>query len=152
MTLLRSHYCFCHIAKLDPKQSAFLPELIKVSESEAHSLEEDGRFSILNKTFVALFRMHGQIYLQLGAQRLTVPDIISVDWGKGQKALSRWIKIKMENSPVLNLSYDAEYRESFDFDFTAFEDDENYDFGLWITNVLNSKKRKKVFLNPSSSL
>jgi hypothetical protein len=100
-----------------------------------------GLYSRLRDVTVGLFACGGRLFVWLDGEIMGVNDGLAVAHAASGSEAKLIVRCGQE-------SYSIEYARGFPVSTIYYsEDDEDADFGLWISNVLNSEERKQIFLN-----
>lgn len=104
-----------------------------------------GFFALLSGTFTALYRYGDALFIHVGGtpHPLRHDTAIRVE-GPPQ---ARLLRISLAGRDVEALPYAVELPPSLPGDLTAFVEAEDFDFGLFVSNVSRSEERKAVLLD-----
>ncbi|PPD48098.1 MAG: hypothetical protein CTY16_06195 [Methylobacter sp.] len=143
MVLLQSNDKYDELAEYDHSKGTFIISSRKNLDDKA-LLNTDGMFSILSTIFVALYRYKQQLILRIGNKNIILTDdtFVSVSGN----ASNRLLIIKEFGKEIIRLNYELDISKQFPNDPTPFVGDEDFDFGLFVSNIANDDKRKKIFL------
>jgi len=109
------------------------------------SLERiEGFFSILSGIFVALYTYGQQLFLRIGDDCIQFTDDILVEVSGDE--INRKMVVKKGDQRVANVEYVLDLSFRFPDDPTPFIEDEDFDFGLFVSNVAKNPNRKRVLL------
>jgi hypothetical protein len=128
---------------------AHLSPEIEKRQIESHEKEEtNGRFEYLGSVIVAEYVFDGNIYIRVNEKTIKVSPKIGAYVIKRKK--ERILTITDDGCPVINVFY--EIAEEWDpiNDPTPFIDDEDFDFGLFIANIISNPNRQKVMLGATN--
>lgn len=140
MLLLRSNRSFGKVVEFDPVNVGWR-ELVTDNLSGNEPRKANGFFDFLGGEFVAIFLLEGYVVVQVGGKSFPLDSTeILVEGGVS----SRKLHIKATGQKPLVLSYSLVNEPKFKDDPTAFVDDEDFDFGLFIANIASSQSRQKV--------
>ena len=102
-----------------------------------------GSFSDANGQFMALYNSHGQLFFWLMGKEYLLDNSTIVDvYGKGVK---RHLSIIKNGNVIAACDYYPS-PDAISGDTTSFIYDEDFDYGLFVSNVYKSIDRKKIFL------
>ena len=116
--------------------------------------ETDGQFDLLSNVFVALYKFGDDIFLRIGNDRFPLSDdvIAEVHGDRVTKRLiankaklDRTLIVKKAGQEIAHLNYIYDLWNQFPVDFTQVED-EDFDFGLWVSNMTKSPTRQRILL------
>lgn len=141
MKLLYSHERFRDVAKYDEESGGF--EVVE--RNYPHQPENlDGNFSILSGIFVAIFKDGLKIFVVIGDETFQLDDdlIITV---KGDES-DRLLIVEKGNAVLETVKYSISSKSKIAGDMTPFIDDEDFDFGLFLSNISKNKDRQRVLL------
>lgn len=103
-----------------------------------------GFFAILSGGFIALFTLRGKVFVYLGGRSIELSDDTTANVsGEPDK---RQLSVKKDGEELGRIEYALDTSRRFENDPTPFIDDEDFDFGLFVANISNSKDRKRVLL------
>ncbi len=126
---------------LDPDGGQLTPQSRRVLGSEAPT-QTDGFFAFLGGVFVALYRCRGELVLRVG--HVTIPladDIVAEVAGPSSR---RVLSVLRGGHEIVQHVYAIDASLKFLEDPTPFVDDEDFDFGLYVANISQNRKRKEV--------
>ncbi|WP_445366009.1 hypothetical protein ACJJJB_07940 [Microbulbifer sp. ANSA001] len=103
-----------------------------------------GTFAILSTVFVALYKFGQELYVRVGGQCIPLTDDVIVT--VCGEVNSRLLTIKKAGVEVTSLNYTLDVSKIIPGDSTPFVEDEDFDFGLFVSNIATSSKRKRVLL------
>jgi len=105
-----------------------------------------GFYDILNNVTIGLFVVDRKIYLyNEGVTIECRPDVIVEHSKEGD---SRRLVIKW-GGDTLDLAYKV---DAVQVSYLYSEDEEDVDFGLWISNILNNEERREIFIDNACRL
>ncbi|GIW80225.1 MAG: hypothetical protein KatS3mg105_2032 [Gemmatales bacterium] len=101
----------------------------------------DGSFSMLSGVFCALFCSHDEIFVRIGETQIRLSDDIEilVDGPPEKRCLS----LVVSGREHVRLEY-ALASKPIEGDPTAFTENEDFDFGLFLSNIAHSPNRQAV--------
>ena len=139
MVRLQSNDVFLELAELDETTGAWTPARREPSEKGYENI--DGSFSVLSGVFCALFLSNGEIFVRVGDTQVQLSDDvkITVDGPDERRCLTPMSGVKT----LATIRYAVE-EWRIPNDPTPFIDDEDFDFGLWISNIAGSPIRQRV--------
>jgi hypothetical protein len=141
-------------ATLDPTTGTM--ELFSQDGEAREQLEASikGLFSVVNDSFVAIYRRDGMLVLKIGDKDYMIDDTMKtrVDKSHSLAGLLRHDRrrntfhLVRNGEPVVSFAYRAPVTPNRSFDFT-FTGDEDFDFMLFIHHVLSdSERRNRVWI------
>ncbi|MFZ6775049.1 hypothetical protein ACO0LB_20320 [Undibacterium sp. SXout7W] len=102
----------------------------------------NGVFDFLSEILVALYVSNGAIFLKIGNIVIQIVNGVTVVLDRDKMASTLTV---VHGSRVLaSLSYVCSVDEKIKDDPTPFIEDEDFDFGLFLKNVISSRERIKV--------
>lgn len=104
----------------------------------------DGIFSILSTVFVALYKFGQGLFVRIGDQCIPLTDdvVATVSGGSNNRTLT----VKKAGKEIAHFRYALDGSKKFPDDPTPFIEDEDFDFGLFLSNISTNDKRKRVLL------
>lgn len=103
-----------------------------------------GMFSILSNVFVALYKYRQELFVRIGNQSIPLTNDVVMAVSGDMK--NRLLTIKKEGKEIAHFNYELNDQKIFSEDMTPFIDDEDFDFGLFLSNISTNDKRKEVLL------
>lgn len=108
----------------------------------------DGHIAVIDGYAVCLYRERGRLHLRIGAVDSEITDDTSAELAQGKVSVLtlsrhavgcfRW----MYKRPVVE--------PPLDIDPTPFVEEEDFDFGLFVRNVMaNPERRQRIYRHPS---
>jgi hypothetical protein len=158
MMLLQSAERARDFATLDPTSGRL--EFFSEDGAQRERLQStlNGRFSLIEGIFIALYRQNGDLKLRLGDKEHIVDDMTSsrIDERRGRLAslLPAQLADRVSNvqnefnlirngENVASLIYSPPSASNIAFDPTPFVEKEDFDFMLFIHHVLTESERRK---------
>jgi hypothetical protein len=152
MMLLQSAERARDFARLDPdtgridffSQDGELREQMQAGSS--------GRFSFVESALVAFYRDNRVLKLRIGDEEYVIDEGTSSRIAKSRNRLVTWLTrsrrrnqflLSQNGKTVVSLKYQAPETSNIPFDPTPFIEEEDFDFMLFIHQVLNDSKRRK---------
>jgi len=83
------------------------------------------------------YRQGDSLYLRLADRNWSAEPLL-VTWSK-EASVSR-LMVRDDTGVQAQIEYEVQARQPYDA--TAFAEDEDWDFGLYVVNVLNSQERR----------
>ena len=107
-------------------------------------LKTDGVFAILSTVFVALYCFSQQLFLRIGDDciPLTSDLVVTVSGDIN----SRKLRVEKAGVVVAHIDYTLDVSDQFPNDPTPFVEDEDFDFGLFVSNISKNSERQRVLL------
>ena len=128
------------MAKLDEEAGTWKLFSRDSAEEEVPSLSSvDGSYSILSNVFCAVFRMNGELFVRIGDTQVVLSEEVEliVDGPPEERCLS----LVVGGIPRLTHNYWLEVT-AIEGDVTPFIEDEDSDFGVFLSNISRSPKRQ----------
>jgi hypothetical protein len=141
MKWLQSKKRFQDVAKYDEESGEF--EIVGRNSTVRPEIL-DGSFEILAGIFVALFKAGLKLFVGIGDKTFQLDGdlIITVKGG----ANDRLLIIEKGNAVLETIKYSISARDTIAGDTTAFIDDEDSDYGLFLSNISKDEGRQRVLL------
>ncbi|MYS82853.1 hypothetical protein [Embleya scabrispora] len=103
-----------------------------------------GHFGELSGIPVALYRHHGASWLQVARRRIRVVPCLEPHWRRvddhGPNTPRRRLRIDANGVELFDLCYEIE-PWWYEFDFTPHVEEEDFDYGLFVADMLRSPSR-----------
>lgn len=153
MLLLRSHQRFNEVAEFDPDEGK-LSIRAKENTAEGVGRRISGSYARLSKNTLLLYKLNGELYLKVDAQQpLRITDDITaqIENHDGRKGL---LILRDEGSLLLTVWYQPPVIDPpLEQDYvSSFVEEEDFDFGLFVHNVINSSRRRKEIYRNAAML
>jgi len=143
MIWLQSNDKYNEVAEYDPEKGTFTIMYRNTLGNNA-PMSTDGFFTILSSVLLMLYKFDKELFIRVGD--LCIPlsdDVVATVSGD---ARNRLLIVKRSGEEVVHLNYMLDHSKKIPNDPTPFIEDENFDFGLFLSNVSVSDMRKKVLL------
>lgn len=152
MLLLRSANRFDLVGRFDRGRGLLSEKVVR--GNEAQRLPTAGYYSHFGDDLVALYADDGTVWLRIGDEEIRA-DAVNADWSPehsirrlrlvhdGEVVREVSYRLPMTNSSRRSTSGEA---QDGVVDTTAFVEAEDFDFGLFIANVLNDPERQRVLV------
>lgn len=147
MRLIVQDFLRCkHLFQLDTESGA-LAEIATDTPGEAEGAQKletkpSGYFTKLGGTPVAFYAEAGRLRLRLGDETHILTGPVKVELaGEGLRTL----RIRSGEDVLARISYPNPVNPPMEFDMTLAEE-EDFDLGLFVTNVMSSQRRKTHLL------
>jgi hypothetical protein len=143
MLTVRSQDKFDEFADLDPATGFMQP--FQVSGNAAETIETSGWYSQLAGQLVSLFAFAGDLYLRLNEKPYRLDESRRVEYSRHENESN--LTLLERGQIIATLSYaPVEISPPLDEDPTGFIDEEDFDFGLFLSNVLENPARREILL------
>jgi hypothetical protein len=144
--LLQSHQSFDTVAEYDPTTRTFTTFSRKAEPGRASSGQRSGVFDYLGERRVLLYRLAGVLYLEVDDQRIPMEGhVVEVHPVNGDRVL----RVLANSTVVIELMYIPPHLDPpLSDDPTAFVEEEDFDFGLFLTNVSRDQERQARMYEP----
>ena len=136
---LQSHAAYSKLMHYDPMQGS-MAEFSR--EDLDDTLETVGFYGDISGVFAAFYCWNNGLFITIDQQQIRVDETLSAEISTDKKLI-----ISKGTETLVTLDYQLDDGEQFVHDPTAFIDDEDSDFGLLLTRIIQSPKRQKVLLN-----
>jgi hypothetical protein len=143
MIWLQSNEKYNVLAKYDHADGSYAL-VYKTDLANKSAPNTDGIFSFLSSVFVAIYKYDQQLFLRIGGKSipLTNDTVVTV----GGDVNNRVLTIGTGGSCIVSLNYKLDKKDEFINDPTPFIENEDFDFGIFLTNISMSDERKRVLL------
>ncbi|MEN1679865.1 MAG: hypothetical protein AAGJ46_09740 [Planctomycetota bacterium] len=141
---LQNNEKYDRVASLDPASGVFGEHSRSALDQES-PVKTDGIYSILSGAMAAVFAWDDAVFVCLGTStaKLSGETKVSVDGPPSSRKLS----IEDGNGIVAQHQYSLEPSQlPIPGDTTPFVEDEDFDFGLLMSNIASSDQRQAVLL------
>lgn len=145
--LLLSHRSFDTVADYDPATGTITTFSRKTEPGRVSSRQGAGVFDNLGGRRVLLYRLAGVLYLQVDDQRITMEGLaVEVHSAKGDRVL----RVLADGAIVFELTYRPTHLDPpLSDDPTAFVEEEDFDFGVFLANVSRDRGRQaRMYAEP----
>lgn len=142
MLLLRSNRVFKDTLELEPTKGT-IRELTSQNKTGA-AVKINGFFDKLDGTLVAIYAFSGHLYLRIGEKSIKIINEISVS--ATGSAQNRRLTVSDDSGELASVTYAIESVSISETDPTPFMENEDFDFGLFVSNVVSNVERKRVVL------
>lgn len=136
MVWLQNNERFNDLVELDEDSGEWRP----TTRSEIEPSQTDGFYSILSNTFCALFRAGNQLYVRIGDKKVELAGDVEIS--VSGPAETRVLSLKA-NGTGLSHTYSLS-SASIDGDVTPFVEDEDFDFGVFLSNIARNPERQAI--------
>jgi hypothetical protein len=145
--LLRSHQSFSTLANYDPFTGSFATFSRNAERAGGVTDPCEGSFDTIGKHRVLLFRSSDVLYLEVDYQRLPMDGLI---FELANSQGNRLLRITKQGVVLHELVYsNNQLPTSFADDPTAFAEEEDFDFGLFLVNLSQDKARQeRIYQRP----
>lgn len=143
MIYLRNHDVHDQIADLDPHTGSYSLGSAGNTSGEGEKTTT-GYFSILSGSFIAFFVESGKLYCQVSGTLIELTDD-TVATVSGP-ASDRHFLVKRNGLEIASMRYSLARQPHYEDDLTPFVGEEDFDFGILISNISADKRRKNVIL------
>ncbi|HKZ78760.1 MAG TPA: hypothetical protein VJ124_10690 [Pyrinomonadaceae bacterium] len=143
--ILQSQDDFDKVAELDRNTGEYR-FLSKKKHPEIAAIPMSGGCSVVNGTMVCLYRTEGVLYLRVGAQEFKLTDDVTAKIAREDKY--RVFELLRNGNLLVNFKYaSASFEVPLELDPTPFIEDEDFDFFLFVHNVLKQTGRRQRVYN-----
>lgn len=138
--LLQSADNFNEVIELNPISQGII-QYSKQDNPELGVRFIEGFFATIDSHMVFLYRYKGFLYLKINGNIFKLDKDVSIDLIKGSV---NTLIIRQNGLPIFNWTYRLPKVEPMtSFNPTPFIEEEDFDFGLFVCNVLNDSERKE---------
>lgn len=110
----------------------------------------DGWFAILSGVCVVFYRWGGRLWLRVGDRTFDLDGDASVDW-KAEAGMAVFVVTDHNGQVVLRYTPGPLSGPSLSEDLTPFAEQEDWDLGLFVVNVMSDEERLELVRNVSST-
>lgn len=143
MIWLQSNETYNEIAEYDHFSGSYLiKSRDSVSKSSLSNI--DGTYAFLSNEFVAIYKFGTEMFVRIGTHSIQLIGDVKITV-KGDPA-SRKLSVKKNKEELVTVNYALNNSNVYSHDPTPFIDDEDFDFGLFISNIASNESRKRVLL------
>jgi len=140
---------FDQLAELDLRDSSV--RFLSRKQHPELSASVAGSFSIVNEMMVSLYRVHGGLYFRVGDQVFQVTDDTTSTLETDGK--NRRFRLLERENILVDLTYlTPELEIPLSIDPTPFVEEEDFDFLLFVHNVLTQPGRRNGVSNQAQIL
>ena len=108
------------------------------------TLKINGVFDFLNGILVALYAFGGNLFLRIGDDVIQILGDVRVELE--QNGFQSKLTVMRDGRALVLLNYPKSASGKIKDDPTPFVDDEDFDFGLFVKNLVSDPKRRNVAL------
>ncbi|MBD1558046.1 hypothetical protein HC752_13990 [Vibrio sp. S9_S30] len=105
----------------------------------------EGIYAIMSTVFVALYKFGQGLFFRIGEQCFPLTDDVIVTVS-GEDFNKRQLIVKKAGKEIAHFNYVLDSSKKFSGDPTPFVQNEDFDFGLFVSNISANEKRKRVLL------
>ncbi|WP_216214233.1 hypothetical protein [Amycolatopsis aidingensis] len=117
-----------------------VPALQLFERTEGWSEPVSGHYDYIGGILTVLYRFKGELFIRLGERDFEVSKIESI-WHL-KKGENREFGLTTKDGSNVKLEYSGKLADSIDVvDMTPFSEEEDFDFGLFVKNVINNPDR-----------
>lgn len=110
-------------------------------------IKTSGFYDEVNNIILSLFSLNQSIYLSISNKLFKIDNDYTIQYSSDKKKGN--LLIKNNNITILNIFYPVdEFNLASSLYYSPEQEDEN--FGLWLSNVLNDDSRKQIFIEQNS--
>jgi len=141
MFWLQSNSKFDVIAEFNPELLVF-KILSKKGLGQLQPDKYNGFFDKFPECYLAIFAQNNKIKIVINEMIFVLDDktIVNISKKNGKRSLD----VIKNGKCVYNILYTLENHDIFNDDLTAFIDDEDFDIGLFISNISKDPERKAI--------
>ncbi len=145
--MMRGSALLIRCANSSSELAEFEPQTGKITVCSGEQLASPaprpvrGSFARLDDHMVVLYRYEGQLHLRIDASDIELTQDTRAEFTKGSRNRLRVVRAGLV---LFALSYKPRrLQPPLDADMTPFVEEEDFDFGLFVYNVLNEQKRRE---------
>jgi hypothetical protein len=148
MLWLRSNHSFDTLLELDPSTED--TRVVRASElSDTAPKKINGFFDYLGATLVGLYAHNGRLMIRIANDVISLDSKISVT--VSGEATCRVLTVSRDTGAPLSVTYSLRSQSTCGANPTPFVEQEYFDFGLFVANVVSDTNRRRVALETWSS-
>lgn len=144
MLWLQSNAKFDEIAEFNPENMEF-KKLSKKMRGSSVPEKLDGFFSDYGTGWLALYKKDGKLIFASNRKAFILNDntIVNVSGSTNQRKLD----VVRDGEVIYSTLYLLDATATFQGDLTSFIEDEDFDFGLFVSNISKNPDRKAIILS-----
>lgn len=142
MIWLQSNKRFNDLAQLDPDTGVVTMQS-RITLGNKVPQNTEGFFAVLSTIFIALYKFGQGLFIRIGNECIPLTDDVIVNVSGNPK--NRELIVEKEGQEITRLDYSLDQSKMIVDDPTPFIDDEDFDFGLFVSNISKNTKRKRIF-------
>jgi hypothetical protein len=149
MFYLQREHKFDHVARMSAPDGP-LEILSKKESDEAKGAQKTGLFMVVDDHLVCLFRLDGTLWFRFDDRLIAITEAMHASWDLFEKdrQLRGRFRLRRNDETLLDFEHAAFCgRTIIPGDDTPFVTEEDYDFMLFITNVLQEPGRRQRFFS-----
>ncbi len=137
--ILESKDHFDQLAELDPDTGTYR-FLSRKEQPELATTQSCGGYSLIDGTMVSLYRVDGVLYFRVGDQNFKLTDDVT---SKLTREVNKQVFWLLEGGPLFKFEYVPTDQDiPLSMDPTPFVEEEDFDFLLFVHNVLAEPGRR----------
>ncbi|MDN5205232.1 hypothetical protein QQ008_27865 [Fulvivirgaceae bacterium BMA10] len=135
--ILRSYTDYNVFAKVDLKNHT-------LRSIDYDNLEEKGLYAYLGDNLVFFYRLNDNLYLSIDYDNILIDDRVEILLLK-KKESQYVLSVKILDQILYNIEYSfIKEKYFFEDDTTGFIEEEDFNFGLFLRNVVMNNERKRL--------
>ena len=139
---LRSNEIYDSIIKLSLDNGSI--KKYSKKENTNDSLKINGWFSEIESKLFALYSLDKKLYFYYSGKTIELKEEIRIEVsGSPEK---RHLEVFNENNLVFEILYNIKKNKIYNNDPTPFIEKEDFDFGLFVSNISKNIQRKKILV------
>jgi hypothetical protein len=141
MIRVRNHDRFDDIAEFDITTGCW--RVLSRSAADENDVISyfDGFYAVLSGTYCALFRLNGELFVRIGDTQRTLTEDVAIKVGGPPE--ERCLTLMASDVELAKLVYAVEPWQ-IEGDPTPFIEEEDFDFGLFLSNIASNRDRQAV--------
>ena len=143
MLILHSLYRYAYLLEFSHESGEYREitrNAVESMESTSKEFHLNGLYAFLDNKLVAIYVTNGVLFLRIADLIIPAEDIIRVE--RKATGLYSPLFIHQKNSTAI-LNYTNETDQMIEDDPTPFVEEEHFDFGLFVKNLLSDTNRQK---------
>ncbi len=144
MVILQSKSKYSQLLELNQSDDTYRETLRVPIDGIFPNIEINGVFDFLSGALVALYADAGHMILRIGSKVIPFEKGLEIVVN-GEKS-NRRLTVNQNGTELASLRYSISETPAFDDDYTAFVDNENFDFGQFVANIASNIERQRVAL------
>lgn len=144
MLTLQSKTSYSRLLELSHENGSYSETFRVAVDGAFPALKINGVFDFLNGVLIALYAFDKNLFLRIGDDVIQLFDDVAVELERG-KFQSKLLVIH-DGRAVAAVNYPSSAKGKIKDDPTPFIDDEDFDFGLFVRNLVSDRRRRSVAL------
>ena len=144
MLILSSHSHYTRLLEFFHESGTYKETSRDAIQLNGDKLKLNGVYDFLNKKLVVVYVSDGILFLRVANESIPVENITCFELNS--KGVNSTLHVRYNNS-TLSLDYKNSTDKMIEDDFTPFVEEEHFDFGLFVKNMISTRERRKAALS-----